>query len=224
MRLRHADGVVDLLDKALAKQGMSLPSLQVWKENMPREEEMLPKDKYSIFDRKEKRYRKGIHSAYLPPYIVAVALVVTWSVVFADVVAQNCQSGQESARESTLLDTKKRHTGAIWRMACTILAVGYDARTFFPMRRILELPSLSTCINDFTARVTTAWGQSAACLSEEQVDIYCECNDFERPGPDRVGTTQFRSAVKPCLATMQAGWATYNHREDRADDMVPESI
>lgn len=31
---------------------------------MPREEEMLPKDKYTIFDRKEKKYRKGIHSPY----------------------------------------------------------------------------------------------------------------------------------------------------------------
>lgn len=29
---------------------------------MPTEAEMLPKDKYTIFDRKEKRYRKGIHS------------------------------------------------------------------------------------------------------------------------------------------------------------------
>ena len=29
---------------------------------MPREDEMRPKDKYSMFDRKEKTYRKGIHS------------------------------------------------------------------------------------------------------------------------------------------------------------------
>lgn len=29
---------------------------------MPREEEMLPKDKYTIFDKKEKKYRKSIHS------------------------------------------------------------------------------------------------------------------------------------------------------------------
>lgn len=29
---------------------------------MPAEEEMLPKDKYTVFDRKVKRYRKGIHS------------------------------------------------------------------------------------------------------------------------------------------------------------------
>ena len=29
---------------------------------MPTEQEMLPKDKYTIFDRKEKKYRKAIHS------------------------------------------------------------------------------------------------------------------------------------------------------------------
>jgi len=33
-----------------------------WKAEMPTEQEMLPKDKYSVFDRKVKRYRKGIHS------------------------------------------------------------------------------------------------------------------------------------------------------------------
>jgi hypothetical protein len=33
---------------------------------MPREEEMLPKDKYTIFDKKEKTYRKGIHSTSIP--------------------------------------------------------------------------------------------------------------------------------------------------------------
>jgi hypothetical protein len=31
---------------------------------MPTEQEMLPKDKYTIFDRKEKKYRKGIHSKF----------------------------------------------------------------------------------------------------------------------------------------------------------------
>ena len=33
---------------------------------MPREEEMKAKDKYSMFDRKEKRYRKVIRSKFLP--------------------------------------------------------------------------------------------------------------------------------------------------------------
>lgn len=31
---------------------------------MPNEGEMVPKDKYTMFDRKEKRYRKGIHSEF----------------------------------------------------------------------------------------------------------------------------------------------------------------
>lgn len=31
---------------------------------MPSEAEMVPKDKYTMFDRKEKRYRKGIHSEF----------------------------------------------------------------------------------------------------------------------------------------------------------------
>lgn len=39
-----------------------MKNLERWKAEMPREEEMLAKDKYTIFDRKEKTYRKGIHS------------------------------------------------------------------------------------------------------------------------------------------------------------------
>ncbi|PSR78725.1 mitochondrial ribosomal protein L31-domain-containing protein [Coniella lustricola] len=61
LRLRHVDGVVATLDAALAKAGQTLPAVERWKAEMPTEEEMLPKDKYTIFDRKEKRYRKGIH-------------------------------------------------------------------------------------------------------------------------------------------------------------------
>lgn len=41
-----------------------MSALERWKEEMPKEEEMLPRDKYTIFDRKAKRYRKGIHSTY----------------------------------------------------------------------------------------------------------------------------------------------------------------
>lgn len=39
-----------------------MEKVQRWKIEMPREEEMLAKDKYTVFDRKVKRYRKGIHS------------------------------------------------------------------------------------------------------------------------------------------------------------------
>jgi hypothetical protein len=64
-RLRLVDAVISTVDKALARQGLTTKSVERWKEEMPREEEMLPKDKYSIFDRKEKTYRKGVHSEYI---------------------------------------------------------------------------------------------------------------------------------------------------------------
>ena len=44
--------------------GQSMKKVERWKMEMPTEAEMLPKDKYSVFDRKVKRYRKGIHSTY----------------------------------------------------------------------------------------------------------------------------------------------------------------
>lgn len=36
--------------------------IERWKADMPTEADMLPRDKYTMFDRKEKKYRKGIHS------------------------------------------------------------------------------------------------------------------------------------------------------------------
>lgn len=58
------DGVIATLDAALAKQGETVKSIETWKAEMPTEAEMLPRDKYTMFDRKEKRYRKGIHSEF----------------------------------------------------------------------------------------------------------------------------------------------------------------
>jgi len=56
--------VVAVVDTALKKQDMSSGrNLERWKEEMPTEQEMRPKDKYTMFDRKEKTYRKGVHSA-----------------------------------------------------------------------------------------------------------------------------------------------------------------
>ncbi|KAA6411229.1 MAG: mitochondrial 54s ribosomal 31 [Lasallia pustulata] len=60
-RLRMVDNVIAVVDNALAKQGTSAKAVERWKEEMPREEEMVPRDKYTMFDRKEKRYRKGVH-------------------------------------------------------------------------------------------------------------------------------------------------------------------
>jgi len=61
-RLRAVDKVVDVVNMALQKNGGgATKAVERWYQEMPREEEMLPKDKYTIFDRKEKKYRKGIH-------------------------------------------------------------------------------------------------------------------------------------------------------------------
>ncbi|KAL8858328.1 MAG: hypothetical protein Q9178_005191 [Gyalolechia marmorata] len=60
-RLRAVDTVIAVVDNALRKQGNTLKEMERWKVEMPREEEMRPKDKYTVFDRKEKKYRKGIH-------------------------------------------------------------------------------------------------------------------------------------------------------------------
>ncbi|KAH6694029.1 mitochondrial 54S ribosomal protein YmL31 [Plectosphaerella plurivora] len=60
-RLRAVDTVVATVDAALAKQGTTVAAVELWKSAMPTEAEMLARDKYTMFDRKEKRYRKGIH-------------------------------------------------------------------------------------------------------------------------------------------------------------------
>lgn len=89
-RLRAVDNVVDVVNNALVRTGharqlqegegikiaknkdvfrqegedniTTIKQLERWKAEMPREEQMVPKDKYTIFDRKVKKYRKGIHS------------------------------------------------------------------------------------------------------------------------------------------------------------------
>ncbi|KAL1895546.1 hypothetical protein Cpir12675_003184 [Ceratocystis pirilliformis] len=60
-RLRAVDGVVATLDAAMKQTGQTVAALERWKEEMPREEQMMPRDKYTMFDRKVKGYRKGIH-------------------------------------------------------------------------------------------------------------------------------------------------------------------
>jgi len=70
-RLQAVDAVVATIDQALARQGETLKNLERWKAEMPTEAQMRPKDKYTIFDRKEKKYRKGIHSklSFFSPFL-----------------------------------------------------------------------------------------------------------------------------------------------------------
>ena len=71
-RLRAVDSVVATVDAALNKKGETLEALERWKAEMPTEAEMLPRDKYTMFDRKAKRYRKGIHS------MLDLAMLANW--------------------------------------------------------------------------------------------------------------------------------------------------
>ena len=45
----------------VAREQGTIKLIERWKVEMPREEEMLPRDKYSMFDRKARGYRKGVH-------------------------------------------------------------------------------------------------------------------------------------------------------------------
>jgi len=56
------DNIVSVVSNVLQRQGLTTKNLERWKDEMPTVEEMVPKDKYTIFDKKEKKYRKGIHS------------------------------------------------------------------------------------------------------------------------------------------------------------------
>lgn len=64
-RLRRVDRIVACVDNALAKQGMVAAAVERWKFEMPTEAEMEPRDKYTLFDRNAKKYRKGVHSMFL---------------------------------------------------------------------------------------------------------------------------------------------------------------
>lgn len=55
---------MDTVSAALERNGQTSKAVTRWFAEMPREEEMLPKDKYTLFDKKEKSYRKSIHSTF----------------------------------------------------------------------------------------------------------------------------------------------------------------
>ena len=48
-----------LKEQAAAEKTTKL--IERWKAEMPTEQEMLPRDKYSMFDKKVRGYRKGVH-------------------------------------------------------------------------------------------------------------------------------------------------------------------
>ncbi|KAM5358910.1 hypothetical protein ACJZ2D_014896 [Fusarium nematophilum] len=106
LRLRAVDSVVATVDAALAKKGQTLEALERWKAEMPTEAEMLPKDKYTMFDRKAKRYRKGIHSMSSPALCRRQAS--HWLRTLWLTTKQSCPSGRGFRSGSTPPVTKSR--------------------------------------------------------------------------------------------------------------------
>lgn len=104
LRLRAVDSVVATVDAALAKKGQTLEALERWKAEMPTEAEMLPRDKYTMFDRKAKKYRKGIHSKWPCRTFRICEGILTLGV-------QNCQSGRGFRRGSTRRGTERDDLG-----------------------------------------------------------------------------------------------------------------
>lgn len=74
LRLRAVDDVVATVDAALARRGQTVEAVERWKAEMPTEAEMLPRDKYTMFNRYARKYRKGIHSRFLPVHVPLLSL------------------------------------------------------------------------------------------------------------------------------------------------------
>ncbi len=63
-RLQAVDQVIATIDEGLTKAGYQCKSIERAKVEIPKESEMLPIDKYTVYGKHLKGYRKGIHSMY----------------------------------------------------------------------------------------------------------------------------------------------------------------
>jgi hypothetical protein len=98
---------------------------------------MLPKDKYTLFDKKEKSYRKSIHST--SSFSMTRATIHSPRSIQLTLSFQSCPSGLVSASVSTLLDSKRIFTPPhmyytskfrLWRGTCRSEKQHMDNRSF----------------------------------------------------------------------------------------------
>ncbi|CAG7971515.1 unnamed protein product [Penicillium salamii] len=137
-RLRSVDRVVDTLGAALERNGQTSKAITRWYAEMPREEEMLPKDKYTLFDKKEKSYRKSIHSMFsIVDFTTEVPLARLHPLI--TFLLQSFPNGLVSASVSTLPDSKRIFTTPymyntseirLWRGTCRSEKQHMDYRSF----------------------------------------------------------------------------------------------
>ncbi|KAG8531377.1 uncharacterized protein KY384_003006 [Bacidia gigantensis] len=94
-RLKLVDRVVSTVASALQRNKITEPEqLQRWKAEMPTQEEMKPKDKYTIFDRKVKGYRKGVHSEYGPFLVLLLGTAVKTGDIKSLVIGMGGRAGE----------------------------------------------------------------------------------------------------------------------------------
>lgn len=112
-RMQRVDRIVDCVDNALKKQGVTVAAVERWKAEMPTEAEMEPRDKYTLFDRKAKTYRKGVHSAFTGSAL--------WRGIDANISCRGTKMDQSlpASQPSRFLN------GAWWwNQLCILLALG----------------------------------------------------------------------------------------------------
>lgn len=60
-RMQLVDSNIDVLYEGLKANAMSAKKIEDLKTNFPRENEMKSKDKYTVFNKHARGYRKGVH-------------------------------------------------------------------------------------------------------------------------------------------------------------------
>lgn len=61
VRMRTVDAVLENLQKGLQAVNQTCATVQTMIARTPRESEMTPRDKYWVFNKKSKGYRKSVH-------------------------------------------------------------------------------------------------------------------------------------------------------------------
>jgi hypothetical protein len=111
-----------------------MKKVERWKMEMPTEQEMLPKDKYTVFDRKVKRYRKGIHSkshsSSARRYVIVAAdralrtlEILQWLTFYRGAKVDKSQSTTQSSR---FLDGPYRERQSRACIPCIIIQFASD--------------------------------------------------------------------------------------------------
>ncbi|ODV98149.1 hypothetical protein PACTADRAFT_78554 [Pachysolen tannophilus NRRL Y-2460] len=60
-RMQLVDQNIENLYKGLAENNLSCKAVDFLKNEFPKESEMLPKNKYTVFNKTSRNYRKGVH-------------------------------------------------------------------------------------------------------------------------------------------------------------------